>query len=287
MIAAEEEELRGDRPDRDQDIKPFAHHSRVRQLKRAHQAIIKLNFPNAQLMGGGAEEGDDGDDDGNDDDDEVNAWNLRKSSASSLDTLSNLFPEELQAALLPIVTVRCQPLCALPRAASLTPPCFSQVRLAQPDWRQRESAILALGAVAEGCRAGLKLMAPQIVQFMLPLLADPRPLVRSIACWTLGRYCKWLFPSDGQPPSVPLQALQAELLDGLLKRVADRSKPVQAAACCALAVMEEEAGDALVPKLQPILQHLTAALGSVRASAARRQSFHGADCAARSTTAKT
>ena len=56
-------------------------------------------------MGGGAEEGDDGDDDGNDDD-EVNAWNLRKSSASSLDTLSNLFPEELQAALLPIVNVR-------------------------------------------------------------------------------------------------------------------------------------------------------------------------------------
>ena len=142
------------------------------------------------------------------------------------------------------------------------------MRLAQPDWRLRESAILALGAVAEGCRAGLELMAPQIVQFMLPLLADPRPLVRSIACWTLGRYCKWLFPRDGQPPSAQLLALQAELLDGLLKRVMDRSKPVQAAACCALASMEEEAGEALVPKLQPILQHLTAALGSVRAPAA-------------------
>lgn len=39
---------------------------------------------------------------------------------------------------------------------------------------------------------------------------------------------------------------------------------MQAAACCALAVLEEEAGDALVPRLQSILQHLTAALGSVR-----------------------
>ena len=54
-------------------------------------------------MGGGTEE--DGDDDGNDDD-EVNAWNLRKSSASSLDVLSNLFPEELLPVLLPIVQVR-------------------------------------------------------------------------------------------------------------------------------------------------------------------------------------
>ena len=156
----------------------------------------------------------------------------------------------------------------MPSRAQLTRVPLAQLRLAQPDWRLRESAILALGAVAEGCRAGLELMAPQIVQFMLPLLADPRPLVRSIACWTLGRYCKWLFPRDGQPPSAQLLALQAELLDGLLKRVMDRSKPVQAAACCALASMEEEAGEALVPKLQPILQHLTAALGSVRAPAA-------------------
>jgi len=56
-------------------------------------------------MGGGTEEGgEDGEDD--DDDDEVNAWNLRKSSASSLDVLSTLFPEELLPVLLPIVQVR-------------------------------------------------------------------------------------------------------------------------------------------------------------------------------------
>ena len=76
-------------------------------------------------MGGGAEEGEDGEDDGNDDDDEeVNAWNLRKSSASSLDTLSNLFPEELQAALLPIVTVRRRLPCrVLPRPPDPHPAC--------------------------------------------------------------------------------------------------------------------------------------------------------------------
>jgi len=98
----------------------------------------------------------------------------------------------------------------------------AQERLAQAEWRLRESAILALGAVAEGCSAGLVGMAPQIVRALLPVLADPRPLVRSIACWTLGRYCKWLFPRDGSPPDAALLALQAELLDGLLKRVLDR-----------------------------------------------------------------
>ena len=57
-------------------------------------------------MGGGTTEegGEDGDDD---DDDEVNAWNLRKSSATSLDVLSTLFPEELLPVLLPIVQVCC------------------------------------------------------------------------------------------------------------------------------------------------------------------------------------
>ena len=65
-------------------------------------------------MGGGTEEGGgDGDDDGNDDD-EVNSWNLRKSSANSLDVLSNLFPEELLPVLLPIVQARRERARALP-----------------------------------------------------------------------------------------------------------------------------------------------------------------------------
>ena len=32
----------------------------------------------------------------------------------------------------------------------------------------------------------------QMVAFLLPLLDDPRPLVRSISCWTLSRYARWL-----------------------------------------------------------------------------------------------
>jgi hypothetical protein len=39
---------------------------------------------------------------------------------------------------------------------------------------------------------------------------------------------------------------------------------VQAAACCAVAILAEEAGSALAPLLEPILQQLVAAVGMVR-----------------------
>ena len=49
----------------------------------------------------------------------------------------------------------------------------------EEDWRARESAILALGAIAEGCVMGLIPYLPQLISMLLPRLEDPRPLVRS------------------------------------------------------------------------------------------------------------
>jgi transportin-1 len=121
VLAAEEEELRGDRPDRDQDIKPFAQHARVRSLARSCRRCVlppncsRAHGTPAQLMGGAAADGEEGEeDDGADADDAVSAWTLRKSSASSLDVLSNVFPDELLPVMLPIVQVRCLP--CLPEA---------------------------------------------------------------------------------------------------------------------------------------------------------------------------
>jgi transportin-1 len=98
-------------------------------------------------------------------------------------------------------------------------PAAAQVRLAERDWKLRESAVLALGAVAEGCSVGLDQLAPQIIQGLLPMLQDPRPLVRSITCWTLGRYSKWLLPRGDKPL---LQAPLEALVNGLLQRVLDK-----------------------------------------------------------------
>ena len=65
-------------------------------------------------------------------------------------------------------------------------------RLREDDWRARESAILALGAISEGCAAGLLTHLAEMVSVLLPKLGDARPLVRSITCWSLSRYARWL-----------------------------------------------------------------------------------------------
>jgi transportin-1 len=69
-------------PDREEDIKPFFHHSKV------------------QGAADGAEE------EVEEDDEPVNVWNLRKCSAAGLDTLSTAFGDELLPVLMPLVQAR-------------------------------------------------------------------------------------------------------------------------------------------------------------------------------------
>ena len=47
-----------------------------------------------------------------------------------------------------------------------------------PDWRARESAVLALGAISEGCHRGLVPFMGPMVTMLAPKLSDERPLVR-------------------------------------------------------------------------------------------------------------
>ena len=53
--------------------------------------------------------------------------------------------------------------------------------LQEPDWRARESAILALGAISIGCATGLVPFLPQLVNLLMPNLQDSRPLVRWVS----------------------------------------------------------------------------------------------------------
>ncbi|OAE34574.1 hypothetical protein AXG93_1487s1200 [Marchantia polymorpha subsp. ruderalis] len=201
-------------PDRDQDLKPRFHQSRV------HGA-------------------DGGNEEDEEDDDIINSWNLRKCSAAGLDILSTVFGDELLPVLMPLV----------------------QANLSQPTdaaWKAREAAVLALGAVAEGCINGLLPHLTQIVAFLVPLLEDKRPLVRSITCWTLSRYSKWIVQAVGHPDG---HAQFDKVLTGLLRRILDSNKRVQEAACSAFATLEEEAAEELAPRLELILQHLMFAFG--------------------------
>ena len=75
----------------------------------------------------------------------------------------------------------------------------------EEDWRARESAILALGAISEGCANGLLSHLSEMVSVLLPKLLDSRPLVRSITCWALSRYSHWIVQAGAEQPNGPGQ----------------------------------------------------------------------------------
>lgn len=134
--AAEEAELQQGRPDSEQDIKPtHSKHGRGRG--------------GSGMPLDGAPDGEAAEGEGDDDDEALRVWNLRKCSAAALDLLSNnLGDEHILPQLLPIV----------------------QQRLGESDWRVRESAILALGAVSEGCHMGLAPYLTDMVKMLIPVL---------------------------------------------------------------------------------------------------------------------
>ena len=79
----------------------------------------------------------------------------------------------------------------------------------EQDWKARESGILALGAISEGCASGLLHYLAEMVSALLPLLADTRPLVRSITCWALSRYSRWIVDSGREPQSPGQHQMEA------------------------------------------------------------------------------
>ena len=237
VLNAEDDEANAGRADRDQDIKPS-----FRGQKDKGSGLGE---------GAGGEQGRDGGDDDeyyDDDDDEAAQWNLRKSSANGLDVMSNLFGDDLLPMILPVV----------------------EQRLRDANWRLRESAILALGAVAEGCSGGLAQYVPQLIEFLVPSLDDARPMVRSIACWTLSRFSRWVVqmtfaphPGDPAPPTAEQgKGFVNNILGGLLRRVVDHNKHVQAAACGALATFTQEIGEDVAPWLGPTVQALAQAIAT-------------------------
>ncbi|KAK0525033.1 hypothetical protein OC834_004616 [Tilletia horrida] len=237
--------------DRDQDIKPQHYSARTHRNEHIADDEAPGNAPSSSsgIQGRSRaaieaafkdedEDSDfDSDDDYFDDDDEddlAGDWNLRKCSAAALDVLAIEFGDELLQILLPHL----------------------RERLYSEDWLQRESGILALGAIAQGCIGGIQPHLPILVPLLINTFQDTKPLVRSIACWTLSRYSSWCVQykaPDGQTPFF------LPAMEGLLGMVLDGNKRVQEAGCSAFATLEEEAGTELTPVLGPILNTLVRA----------------------------
>ena len=194
---------------------------------------------------GGSDEDSDDDDDDDDDDDlgdgEGNEWTLRKCAAASLDSLSTLYG-----------------------AQSILPPLLPALEegLASSDPWIQEASILALGAIADGCREEMHQHMAQLHPYLMNHLATPEtpanlPQVKGIAAWTIGRYASWAV----EQVQTGMQGhLLAQMTEVFIERLKDRNRKVQVACCSAFGVMMEAAGDLMSPYLEPVFQALVLAL---------------------------
>ncbi|KAF2124803.1 ARM repeat-containing protein [Dothidotthia symphoricarpi CBS 119687] len=204
--------------DREQDIKPtFA-------VSKTGRSMAAGNGDGAAVVNGSTGpteddlsdgEIDDFDDEDDYDDNPEDAWNLRKCSAAALDVLASVFHESVFEATLPYLTTN----------------------LSHAEWPHRESAVLALGAIADGCMAFVEPHLPMLTPYLISLLTDSKPVVRKITCWSLGRYSGWAAHLD---PAGKQQFFEP-MMDGILKKMLDPNKGVQEAAASAFANLEEKA----------------------------------------------
>jgi HEAT repeat protein len=226
-----------DEEDRQEDIKPAFAQSKKRGAAAAAAANGEVQsgeqdasaYQKLSEMDDDVEEGEiEGFDDG-DDANPDEKWTLRKCSAAALDVFARDFRGPVFEAIFP----------------------YLSQNLKHDDWPHREAAVLALGAVAEGCMNVVVPHLPELVPYLISLLEDSEPVVRQITCWTLGRYSAWAAnltdPAQKEQFFVPM-------MDGILRKMLDKNKKVQEAAVSAFANLEEKAGKHLEPYCGPIIQ---------------------------------
>lgn len=244
-------------PDKPQNIKPYLHHSQSKQGGNTNAHYPSPAQVSSQNLSNQTEDEDDlneEEDDDDDGDEDTSVWTLRKCAAAALDALANVYRSELLPFLLPKVQ------------AALNSKGATEAEEAQA-WIVRESGVLALGAIAEGCFDKLREFLPMLIPFLIThFLTDKKPLVRSITCWTLSRYCKWIISETINRHGGDHTPYFAPLMKNLLDRMVDMNKKVQEAACSAFATLEEEARMMIVPYLKDILTKVMLAFEKYQAN---------------------
>ncbi|KAK9448530.1 armadillo-type protein [Limtongia smithiae] len=178
------------------------------------------------------DEDDDDIDDDDDDDIDFSDWTLRKCAAAALDIFASTYKDIILQYTLPTL----------------------RTTISSPEWPVREAAILAYGAIAEGCTAGMSHFLPDVLPRFVHALSDPMAPVRQIACWTLGRYSEWICL---RVADVGYDQDFIPVLHGLLRSCLDNNKKVQEAGCSGFANFTEHAGNLLIPYLIYVLRNLT------------------------------
>lgn len=247
MVYGEEDAIRlggdennADVEDRPEDIKPqFAQTKAGRGVvsikdDESNPGTPQRNGtpqPKPDLSDGEVEDDDD-DEDEWDDEEPEDAWSLRKCSAAALDVFAVQYRSTVFNIILP----------------------YLKENLSHSLWPKREAAVLALGAIAEGCMEVVSPHLPELVPFLISLLSDEEPVVRQITCWCLARYSEWAARLDS---AADKQRYFEPMMEGLLQRMLDSNKKVQEAGASSFASLEEKSGNKLIPYVEPILRQFT------------------------------
>jgi len=160
-------------------------------------------------------------------------WTIRKCSARSLDHLGCYYGSKLLTCLLPLI----------------------EKLLKSKDWRRRESGILAIGAVGVGCAEAITPFLPNLVPYLIQLMNDEHVLIRSMACWSTARFCRWMFGDE--------QNL-CRFLEFVLERILDDSKMVQNSACAALSELLEVGQARLNPYIEALVNTVSQAFSKYK-----------------------
>uniref|UniRef100_A0A0K0ES64 Transportin-1 n=1 Tax=Strongyloides stercoralis TaxID=6248 RepID=A0A0K0ES64_STRER len=214
-------------PDKEEDIKPRFHRAKIhgyQSQENEHQILTEIEQSGAISLLNNHNGNDENNSDEEDDNDDNTDWNLRKCAAATLDVITGIFGDDCLPIIFPLL----------------------KDLLFHKNWEFRESGILCLGAIAEGCITGIIPYLNELFPYLIESLNNEKALIRSITCWSLSRYCQYIC----QDTSSPAYLL---LLKGLLSRMLDSNKSVQRAACSAFAILEEESGKNLVSFLNEIV----------------------------------
>lgn len=222
-----------DEEDKEEDIKPQFAKAKTARTAPKSQASDAGTQEVATVVPSLEDDLDEGEivevrdeDDGPDPEDE---WTLRKCSAAALDILALHFHQPVFDITLP----------------------YLKNNLNHRNWPNREAAVLAIGAVAVGCMDVVSPHLPELIPYLISLLEDTEPVVRKITCWALGRYSKWAAHLGTKHD----KALYFEpMMDGILRKMLDRTKAVQEAAASAFSNLEETAKKELTPYCKPIIR---------------------------------
>ena len=213
--------------DREQDIKPqFAHSKTDKGAPKKGEQNPPEN--------GYAYEDDDSEGEIDEDDEEGDPeeeWSLRKCSAASLDYFAGQYQSRVFDITLP----------------------YLKDNLNHSSWPNREAAVLTLGAISAGCMDVVMPSLPELIPYLISLLADPVPVVRQITCWTLGRYSSWGANLDESGKKKFFEPI----MEGLLNHMLDKNKKVQKASISAFASLEDGAKENLIPYGPTIAQQFS------------------------------